>query len=778
MADEALTDWPRGHTIPRMSARFLLFTCLALFTVPACGSDDSSDAGDVGVSDASGEDAVGGDGPDGAAAEDAGTEDAATADVSEEDVASEPVMAAPVVDTEVAARAFQLYYRERVERAVVAHQRYGVFGDSGFASAIDKAFVAVDGDDVEIVAGPNDNNHIGTAAWTTWEAYRIFGGRTLALATMRLFDGLYWQEQVPGHDGLTSREVLPGWTRVVDGTDASVERTRDGGLVEHPWPLDPTLEAEIVATFWGHDKRYTYREDPSEYLFSFTPVAELEDYAKTHSFDMLPDYLHISNCCSSFKRTPDDRPWAGAFWGNHNSRDNFPDLALGFLAALDATTSDDIDPDVAGAAERALGAGRRVGDLVQAHDGALMTVDEWNDYETLIVGGTIRPHGEAELQNGDLGSMSSCSMAFLARAISSEGLDASVPEVPLPAALEQALLGAPEAEEFGIECDQPEGPPTCKTLDQAYCGLTWGTMDQFMVLGQPWLEVAATWDEFEPGKAAELLGSFQNDYDDVVEAMAALVRYAQLTEQSELEELALKALADMTELMRTFADVVWESTRPDEFAKQRYEAAIFDAWAGREVVVEDLGDFARAEQRIASLETLLELESQDTTDRPLLTDDEIFERVEANLAGEKLDMVVQRYRDTYGDVPPIRRAGDGYEARGAPVEKRPWTAVENPRHSHVGGRKLLQALPLCRSAPELLDCTWAVAGCARVDFDADGDVDAEDRSAFHAARDAAAESCDEDNAWCSGADLDRTGSVDAADDAFATAAEGCWYTVD
>ena len=32
-------------------------------------------------------------------------------------------------------------------------------------------------------------------------------------------------------------------------------------------------------------------------------------------------------------RTPDDRPWAGAYWGNHNSRDNFPDIAFGMLAS-------------------------------------------------------------------------------------------------------------------------------------------------------------------------------------------------------------------------------------------------------------------------------------------------------------------------------------------------------------------------------------------------------------------------------------------------------------
>ncbi len=698
----------------------------------------------------------------------------ATAETAEPAAPAEE-LAAPVADIDAAARAFRLYYRERVERAVTAHQRYGVFGDVGFAAAIDKAFVAVDGDEVEIVAGPNDNNHIGTSAWTTWEAYRLFGGRTLALAALRLFDGLAWQEAVPGHAGMTSREVLPGWTRVVDGEAISVERTRLGEPVLHPWPRDPLLEEELIATFWG-PRRYTYRENPAEYLFQFTPLAELGAYAKTHSFDMLPDYLHISNCCSSFKQTPSDRPWSGAFWGNHNSRDNFPDLALGMIAAMEAAADPDRDPEVVAAAQRAKEAGHRVGDLALEHGGALMTVDEWNDYETLVIGGTIRPHGDPEPENGDLGSMSSCPMAYLARALSTDGMDATVPTTPMPSSPEQALLGSQEAQDLAVVCEVPEGPTTCTQLDQAYCGLTWGTMEELEILGQPWLEVARTWEEFEPGKAAELLGSFQNDYDDVVEAMSALLRYAEVSQQPELEKAARSVLGDMTDLMRSFADVVWGETFPAERARQRYEAAIFDALAGRPVALEDLGDFAIAEQRISQYESALELELQDTSPWPLKTDAEIFDEVEAGLAGEKLESVVERYRDAYDHTPPIRRAGEGYEARGVPEEARPWTEVETPRHVALGGMKLLQALPLCRSSPELLDCTWAIAGCARADLDADGDVDGDDRAAFEAALAAAADPCSEASGWCGGADLDHTGAADTTDQAFFDAAEGCWYT--
>ncbi|MDP6946112.1 MAG: hypothetical protein QF464_18330, partial [Myxococcota bacterium] len=290
------------------------------------------------------------------------------------------------------------------------------------------------------------------------------------------------------------------------------------------------------------------------------------------------------------------------------------------------------------------------------------------------------------------------------------------------------------------------------------------------VLGTPWLELVALWDENEPGKAAELLGGFQNDYDDVVESMVAVVLYARVSGKEALETEALAVLGDMTDLMRLFAEVVWASTRPGEHAKQRYEAAIFDAYAGREVVVEDLKEFERAEGRIAAIEGSLTL--GDTAPWALMTDEQIFDAVEEELAGEKLDMVVQRYRDSYGETPPVRRAGDGYEARGFPLDKRPWTAVETPRHAHVDSMVLLQALPLCRTAPHLLDCTWAVLGCGHVDRDGSGTVDEVDRPDFSAG---SPDPCGEDNGWCGGADLDRTGAVDATDEAFFEAALGCHY---
>ena len=38
--------------------------------------------------------------------------------------------------------------------------------------------------------------------------------------------------------------------------------------------------------------------------------------------------------------------WEGAYWGNHNSRDNFTDYALGFLAAMEAAATPGLPADL------------------------------------------------------------------------------------------------------------------------------------------------------------------------------------------------------------------------------------------------------------------------------------------------------------------------------------------------------------------------------------------------------------------------------------------------
>ncbi|HSA21877.1 MAG TPA: hypothetical protein P5076_10530, partial [Myxococcota bacterium] len=176
----------------------------------------------------------------------------------------------PVADPEAAARAFKLYYKERVERTVVAYQRFMLVGDTTFGVVLDKVGVARTGDEFEVVPGPNDNNDIGVSVWTTWHAYRLFRTRTLELALLRMLNGLVFFEAVSGHPGLTGRFVYPGWTRVVDGPAGTVSRSRQGAPAAPPEPPDPALEAEMIATFY-RGVRVTHREDPEDILFAYMP---------------------------------------------------------------------------------------------------------------------------------------------------------------------------------------------------------------------------------------------------------------------------------------------------------------------------------------------------------------------------------------------------------------------------------------------------------------------------------------------------------------------------
>jgi len=150
--------------------------------------------------------------------------------------------------------------------------------------------------------------------------------------------------------------------------------------------------------------------------------------------------------------------------------------------------------------------------------------------------------------------------------------------------------------------------------------------------------------------------------------------------------------------------------------------------------------------------------------------------VEGALARQKLASVAQRYRNTYGSTPPVRRTADAYEAR---TSRDPsWRPVENPRHRIPGGdHKLLQEIPICVLAPQILDCTWATLGCAVADLDGNGMVDPADEGIFEAAsrrfQGTPAKGCRPANGWCGGADLDRTGDLSLLDREFMTAAQGC-----
>lgn len=672
------------------------------------------------------------------------------------------------VDVDAATRAFKLYYAERVERVITAYNRFSTFGDSGFASAIGSVGIAKDGDRYEVVAGPTDNNYIGTAVFSTYQAYRALRTRALALSLIRMFNGLVFFEKVSGVPGLTSREVFPGWTLVMDGVAGKVERMRDGKSVVSPEPPPSDLQTEVLETFY-RGIQVTYRENPADFMFSYLPGVTPGDYAVTHSFSHLPDYVVSSDCCSSLMRTPAGNRWEGAFWGNHNSRDNFPDLGLGFVAALEASDDQDASADVRAAAKAAAEAGRRIGDLIEQHGGTLMTIDEWHDYGTLTPGGLRRPHGlmESPDPNDNLGGLAACPDIYLARAISSDGLATPVPELPLAGTLDDQLAGG------GIDCPIVAfEEQRCRSLQDAYCGLTWETFDQLKFGGTPVLKLVTAMEKATPGSAEKALGSFQGDFEHIVKSMAALAHYGRIIGDDALVGEARKALKAMTEGMRVQGDLIWNNIMPERAKEQRYAAALLDTIGGGDVVEADLGDFAIEEARLTQFESLLEM--ADTQPDALRTDDEIVKIVEDTVTGLGTDargmLLRKRYRDAYGTLPPIRRAGDGYEARIAGGD---WHPAEVPHHLRMGGLPLLDAITACETEPQLLDCTWARLGCARPDLNRDGVVDGADSKAFADADANAA--CDTGDGWCDGADLDRSGRVDDLDRAFMDAAQGCNY---
>lgn len=627
----------------------------------------------------------------------------------------------PAANPNARAEAFKLFYRERAERTVLALNRFGLAGDTVFASAFGKNYIARSGNRYESVPGPNDNNPIGMTVFGAWKGYQAIGGRDLELTLIRLFEGLAFNEDVSGHPGLTCREALPGWTVTLDGVNKTVTRTKSGSSVTPPVAYSSLLEREILDRFYD-GVVFTYRNDPGEYYFNFKAVNELEDFSTTFVFNVLPDFLRISDCCSSWMVTRTGL-WKGAYWGNHNSRDNFPDYAMGYLAAVEAAATPGLPADLAEAAGRAAAAARRTCDAIAAAGMTLTTVDEWHDYSMLVPAGRRRPDGTTEAQ--DLGSLVSCQMAYLARAISSEGLTYPLPEIRLPAAM-----------------------TTCRSMDDAVMGVCWSDV----------LTIAETLANLSPELLKKATSGVRDDFKEILLSAAGLCYYAGMTRQNALYDEARKTLWNMIRIARLLND-----------EDLTYHAALYARMFDMDAPLEDLRNFEPGDGRIRAIES--RLESGDTIPSPLMTDEQIREKVMTAL--EKRERWIrERYRNRFGDSVPVRRAGEGYECVGPDGR---WIPTENPRHLWFGDIQFWKEISLCSLAPQTLDCSWARLGCTPADLDGSGAVDGADMAIFDYLWNLFGSNavCSAGNGWCDGADLDRNGALDNDDRQFMAAAQGC-----
>lgn len=678
------------------------------------------------------------------------------------DPSSEPISAP---NPSARADAFRLFYRERSARVLTAVNRFALAGDVTMANFFGRSAVARAGNAYEVVLGPNDNMPMGMSLQATYRLYQALGGRDFELTLIRMLHGAAFNEAISGHPGLTTREALPGWTRIVDGSAGTVARTRLGNPISPPAAPVPGLEQEIIERFYD-GYTFTYRENPEEFFFQLMPLHDTGPFAVTYVFSELdgsPAFLRQSDCCSSFMRS-ERGPWTGAYWGNHNSRDNFTDLAMGFLAAMDMERMACVPDDLRDAAATAADAARRTGDRVLEDGNILMTVDEWHDYDTLTPAGWKNPDGEQETQ--DLGSLSSCAMIYLAHAISSDGLRAPVPETPLPGASALAPIGT-LLTLVGFPSDGT--PNTCNSIDEAFGGVMWGD------LSGPQL------DELLGSLSSEnvlgLIDSTMDDFSEMLIAPVGLATYARMTGDAALYDEAIAHLQNLLAFQRVLEEIARADGDPNRIARLEelvYLAGIYERMFQLDSPLSYVAGFERGDEHLDYLEGPLELE--DTPPEPLITDEEILARVEARLEAitERAPWRVERYRDRFGTTPPVRRAGEGYEAIQLDGN---WAPVENPRHVvlGLGGIDLWFEAALCMESPQTLDCSWARFGCGHVDLDSSGTVDGDDVTRFDSivASLPGDATCDDGNAWCDGADLDRSGAVDDDDRAFLDAAQGC-----
>lgn len=691
------------------------------------------------------------------------------------------------------ADAFRLYYRERTDRLLESINRFALTGDVSSAAIINKMYISKQGREYEVIPGPVDNNAHGYTTFATWKLYQAMGGRRLELTLIRMFEGLAFYEEVTGHRGLTVREALPGWTREVEGDIGIIKRRKNGQLIDPPVKFPADLENEIMNTFFKGVK-ITYRENPEDFFYNFKPVNELEDYATTYVFDHIGEpleWIPVSNCCSSFMKTQKG-PWEGlAWWGNHNSRDNFSDYVMGYLAAFEAEKTPGLPADLAKAAKHAADAGRNVGDTTTSHGNILMTVDERSNYQTLAAAGEVRPDGTTEVE--DLGSIDSCQMAYLAKAVSTGGLHSPVPKVPLPGFLPRAGIKA-LLKSIGMPVKM--GVSSCRRLDDIGLGVTFGQILNHNILGKPWYEHLKLLTYLYPDIYYGTLESVMDDLQEFTLTSAGLVYYARITGDKALYKEAHASLGNIIKLQTILVKLVFgddgdarhrafliKKLGKDVYEQRQrrakeilYKVALYERMFGFDSPLKNLDGFVPSEAQIAW--AVSPLNWSDTQPDAILSNETIKERIANVINGKKekepwiYERYVNRFFDSAGNHnPPVRSTPDGYEFID---QNNQWRKAEIPHHAYFGGLHYWKESALAVWSKQTLNCEWAKWGCQPADFDVSGSVDANDTTIFLARWNASGGEGAKCPSGCGGADLDRDGMLDKDDRDYMQAAQGCY----
>jgi len=98
--------------------------------------------------------------------------------------------------------------------------------------------------------------------------------------------------------------------------------------------------------------------------------------------------------------------------------------------------------------------------------------------------------------------------------------------------------------------------------------ITMAFAEPMKLFGKPWLDVVRALEESSPGSAEELIGGFQDDYYEITLAVLGLVVHARVTGDAQLLERARKVLADLTKLMRTFAQILY-TQQPERLGSKK-----------------------------------------------------------------------------------------------------------------------------------------------------------------------------------------------------------------